>query len=304
MNKIIVYITVLAGILLLGACNLNEYPKFDDADAFVAFYGASFSVNEFEVDENNDTIIPTLRVPVRLTSLSGLPSTVGFEVIDGTAVAGRDFALKGGASVLNFDGNDPVRYIEFDVLPHIGEFTGDRVFSIALTSSGDVNMGGNDTVSVTILDQDHPLSAMLGKYTAVGTSLFNGPQSWVVTIDKDPDGDVGKVWITNFVVGGSSPSTPLYGLVDEDMTELMIPVGQTIALSSSFPSLLLSGFYGPDGEEPESEDYIPTGGNVTGIIEPGKITIQEWYGTEAFYEDGSSPGWFNILHPGVVLTKN
>ena len=82
---------------------------------------------------------------------------------------------------------------------------------------------------------------------------------------KDPAGDVNKAWITNLVAEVHA-STPLYGLVNEDMTELKIPVGQTVAVSTSYPSILFEGFYGPDGET-----NIPDGGSVTGLIEEGKF---------------------------------
>ncbi len=286
MNKIIVYITVLAGILLLGACNLNEYPKFDDADAFVAFYGTRFSVNEFEVDKNNDTIIPTLRVPVRLTSLSGLPSTVGFEVIDGTAVAGRDFALKGGASVLNFDGNDPVRYIEIDVIPHIGEFTGDLVFDIALTSSGSVNMGGNDTVSVTIMDKDHPLSAILGSYTGSGDDAWGGGvYSWSDVVFEKDESDITKIWIVN-VFSGYPSVVKVYGVVNEDMTEISVPVTQDVGT--------LYGYTGRFAAAEIPYALLPDGEKLIFSIDGGTVALTQPYqvGIQAIKADGTSAGWF------------
>lgn len=289
MNKIILYLTILASVALFGACNLNETPEFNDADAFVAFDGTRFSAEETS---------GVLKVPVRLTSLGKMSTTVTYEVIDSTAIAGRDYALSGGATVLNFDGKDPVQHIEIDILPHEGVFTGDRVFGIALKSAGELNLGGNDTVYVTILDLDHPLSAILGTYTAVGTSYFNGTESWTVTIEKDPAGDVNKVWITNLVSGGSSASTPLYGLVNEERTELKIPVGQTIAVSSSYPSILFEGFYGPDGAT-----EIPDGGSVTGLIGEDKISIQDEIGSHVYDASGASAGWYNIFQADVVLTK-
>ncbi|MDD2244946.1 MAG: Calx-beta domain-containing protein [Dysgonamonadaceae bacterium] len=287
-NKIL-YIIVLASIALLGACNLNEYPVFDDNDAFVAF-----DENRLLAEETKGV----LKIPVRLTSLNEINTTVTYELIDSTAISGRDYELSGGASVLDFDGSDPVQYIEIDILPHEGVFTGDLVFGVTLNNAGNVNLGGNDTIYVTILDLDHPLSAILGSYTALGTSYFDGTQSWQVTLEKDPAGDVNKVWITNLVAGGSSASTPLYGLVNEDMTELKIPVGQTVAVSTSYPSILFEGFYGPDGET-----NIPDGGSVTGLIEEGEISIQDEFGSHVYDDSSASAGWYNIFQADVVLTK-
>jgi hypothetical protein len=300
MNKIIVYITVLAGILLLGACNLNEYPKFDDADAFVAFQGTRFSVNEFEVDENNDTIIPTLRVPVRLTSLSGLPSTVGFKVIDGTAVAGRDFKLKGGASVLNFDGDveNAVRYIELDVIPHIGEFTGDLVFSLALTSSGEVNMGGNDTVSVTIMDKDHPLSAILGSYTGSGDDAWGGGvYSWSNVVFEKDESDITKIWIVNVFSGYPSP-LKVYGVVNEEKTEISVPVTQDVGT--------ISGYTGRFAAATIPYSLLPDGEKLIFSIDGGTVALTHPYqvGIQAINPStGVSAGWFERV-TGLKYVKN
>jgi len=289
MNKFLVYLTVLASVALFGACNLNETPEFNDADAFVAFGGISFSVEE---------TAEVLKVPVRLTSLSNLSTTVTYEVIDSTAIAGRDYELSGGATVLNFDGKDPVQQIEINILPHEGEFTGDRIFGIALKNAGNINLGSNDTVYVKILDLDHPLSAILGSYTAEGTSYYDGKVSWPVTIEKDPAGDVSKVWITNLVLDGSSPSTPLYGLVNEEKTELKIPVGQTIAVSTSYPKIIFAGYYGPDGAT-----AIPDGGSVTCLIENGKIVIQDEIASSVYDASDTFLGYFNAFQADVVLTK-
>jgi len=290
MKKIALYLSCLVVVAYFVACNLNESPKFDDADAFVAFGSASYSVSE---DSSS------FKIPVRLTSLGKKTSAVTFQVFDVSAVAGKDYQLSGGASVINFDGSDPVQYINLDIIGHPGVFTGDLKFGIALSgASNGINLGSNDTTYVTILDLDHPLAAILGDYTAVGTSYFNGTQSWAVTLAKDPGNDVTKVWITNLVAGGSSASTPLYGIVNADKTEIKIPVGQTVATSTSYPSIIFEGFYGPDGDED-----IPTGGSVTCIIGKGTIAIQDEFGSDVYDAAGVSQGWYNIFHADVVLTK-
>ena len=61
------YGLMAASMLSLASCNLNEYPEFDNADAFVAVQQTSASIAE-----NGET----LSIPVMLTSLvsSLLPS--------------------------------------------------------------------------------------------------------------------------------------------------------------------------------------------------------------------------------------
>ncbi|GHT06662.1 hypothetical protein FACS189440_14890 [Bacteroidia bacterium] len=288
MKKIAIYLSILASVTF-SACELNESPEFNDADAFVAL-----APEKTSVAENAGTFI----VSVRLTSLAAKTSTIAFEIIDSTAVQGRDFELNGGATTLTFDGSNPVQNIKFNIISHEGEFTGDRVFGIKITNGGSVNVGSKDVVYLTILDLDHPLSFILGEFTATATSYFNGTEAWTVTLSKDIS-DTKKVWITNLVAGGSSASTPVFGIVNDEKTEIKIPVGQTIATSSSYPTILLEGYYGPDGEV-----EISDGESITGLIDPnGTIHIQDEFGSHVYNASGASAGWYNIFQADGVFTK-
>ncbi len=228
MKKIKLYIGILVSLVLFGACDqLNDYPVFDDADAFVAI-----TAERFSAPENAGT----LNIPVRLTSLAAKSATVTFELIDGTAKSGEDFQLKGGASVLTFDGSDPVKSIQIDILPHTGVFTGDRSFKVILKTANGVNIGSIDTATVTINDLDHPLAAILGTYSASALNYFSGAAlSWDNTLfEKDPDGDVSKVWISGNILGtsGAGAGSKIYGIVNEDMTEISVPVHQKVVNTS------------------------------------------------------------------------
>lgn len=289
MNKILLYLTLLASVTLFGACNLNESPEFNDADAFVAFGGNSFSVEE---------TAEVLKVPVRLTSLKNLTSTVTYELIDSTAIAGRDYELSGGATVLNFDGKDPVQHIEINILPHEGVFTGDLIFGIALKSASNVSLGSNDTVYVKILDLDHPLSAILGDYAVYGPNYFsNRDDNWTVKLEKDDEGDVSKVWISNLVVAGTNQK--VYGIVNEDMTKIEIPVKQTIATSSSYNSIVLEGF---DNADINSADLLPDGSKLTMTLtqdSPIVFTMDLPFGSHIIDVDS----WYSIVLAGATFTK-
>lgn len=289
MKKIGLYFSMIASIAFLGGCELNEYPQFDDADAFVAF-----EKQQIAVKENAGT----LDVSVRLTSLKKQKSTITFEIIDSTAKEGIDFDVNGGASVLTFDGSNPVQSIQLTIKPHTGVFTGDRLFGIKITNPGTVDAGAATTTWITINDLDHPLAFILGEFTATATSYFNGAQSWTVTLSKDVS-DVKKVWITNFVVGGSSPDSPVYGTVNDEKTVIKIPVGQEIAISSTY-TVLLEGFYGPDGAT-----TIPEGGFITGLIDPnGTIHIQDEYGSHVYNKGTTTAaGWYNIFAADAVFVK-
>jgi hypothetical protein len=289
MKKVGLYFTMIASIAFLGGCELNDYPQFDDANAFVAFESEQLAVKENA---------GTLDVTVRLTSLKKISSTVTFEIIDSTAKQGVDFDLNGGASVLTFDGTNPVQSIQFTIKPHTGVFTGDRLFGIRITNPGSVDLGTTTTTWVTVNDLDHPLAFILGEFNATATSYFNGAQTWTVTLSKDPT-DVTKVWITNLVVGGSSAKSPVFGVVNDEKTTLKIPVGQEIALSETY-NVFLEGFYGPDGATD-----IPEGGFITGLIDPdGTIHIQDKFGSHVYYKSTSAAaGWYNIFAADAVFVK-
>ncbi len=290
MKKITIYISVLASIVLFfSACELNDAPEFDDANAYVAFDEENLSIAE-------DT--GTVNIPVRLTSLEGLASSVSFDFIDSTAVKGRDYNLKGGASVLNFDGSEAVQNIQVDIINNSGVFTGDLKFGIRITSSGSVNAGGIDTMWVTILDLDHPLASILGTYTVNGPNYFSGyPGTWDVTIEKDPEGDVSKVWIDNLVVSGTNQK--VYGVVNDEKTKIEIPVGQTIVTSNSYESIVLEGFDSPDVN---AANLLPTGSKLTMELtssSPVTFVMDLPFGSHII--DVNS--WYSIVLANATFTK-
>lgn len=283
MKKMKSIYALVAGTLLLASCADNEHPKFNDADAFAAFTKSAMSVNE-NVQSGE------LKIPVLFTSLAGLNKSVDFEIVDGTAAQGVNFEVTNASNTLSFTKEAPEQYITIKVNDN-DTFGGDISFSINLKESGDINLGASKTCTVTIVDDEHPLAFILGTFTGNGESYFNGATQWTLTLEKDAD-DVSKVWIGNMVPEGTS--LKVYGVVNDEKTEIRIPVGQEIAQSSAYSSITLEGFVGAEGEE-----SIPTGGNIIGTIAAdGTITIEDWFGSNI--EGGNS--WYNIMI-GAVWTK-
>ena len=249
MKKMKSIYALVAGTLLLASCADNEHPKFNDADAFAAFTKSSMSVNE-NVESGE------LKIPVLFTSLAGLNKSVDFEIVDGTAAQGVNFEVTNASNTLSFTKEAPEQYITIKVNDN-DTFGGDISFSINLKASGDINLGASKTCTITIVDDEHPLAFILGTLTGNGESYFNGPTQWTLSLEKDAD-DVSKVWISNMVPEGTS--LKVYGVVNDEKTEIRIPVGQEIAQSSAYSSITLEGFVGAEGEE-----SIPTGGNIINL---------------------------------------
>lgn len=282
----------MAAGLLLASCNINELPEYDDSNAFVAFTSSSVNVGEEEGSK---------QVDVLLTSISGIETTVNFEVAPAEtagAVEGKHYTIEGSKS-LTFKKDAPTQKITLNIIDN-DTFDGDVKFTIKLLDPEGVQLGASKTCSVTIEDDEHPLLFILGTLSAKGPSYFNGDTEWEVRIAKD-DSDLSKVWIYNLVPGGSSSSSPVYGIVNDEKTEIRIPVGQEVAVNSSYPHILLNGYYGEEGDE-----KIPTGGFISGTIaEDGTITLNDWFGSQVFSDDAAtnSLGWFNMMQAGVTLKK-
>ena len=281
----------MAAGLLLASCNINELPEYDDSNAFVAFTSSAVSVGEEEGSK---------QVEVLLTSIGGIETTVNFEVAPAEtagAVEGKHYTIEGGKS-LTFKKDAPTQKITLNIIDN-DTFDGDVKFTIKLLDPEGVQLGASKTCSVTIEDDEHPLLFILGTLSAKGVSDFNGDTEWEVRIAKD-DSDLSKVWIYNLVPGGSSSSSPVYGIVNDEKTEIRIPIGQEVAVSSSYPHILLNGFYG------DTEEKIPTGGYITGeIAEDGTISIKDYFGSQVFSDDAASNslGWYNLMDPIITLKK-
>lgn len=247
--KNITFGLVAAAALALASCS-NDQPEFNDKDAFVSFTGSSASI-----DENKGT----LQIPVLLSSLHGMDGQVDFDITPAAtagAVEGTNFTVANSSRTLTFTKDANVQNIEINVIDLAGKFTGDLAFTVTLKNPQGVNLGAENTFTVTITDLDHPLAFMLGSFTAKGESQFDGDTEWTIQIEKDAS-DVNKVWIKNLVPDGSSPNSPVYGTVNDEKTELRIPVEQYLAKSSTQYAWLYA-FGGIEGGSlvDEITDYI------------------------------------------------
>ena len=281
---------------MLASCDKNEPNVFDDKDAFVAFDAVSVTYNE---DYSKDGA--TFKIPVTLASVKGLEETVKFELVTPekkAAVAGVNYELVTTTGVLSFDAEHRTQYIEFKTIAD-GEYVGDLKFSVKLLPSETLRVGSESECTVTICDIDHPLTFMLGAYTATGVNYWNGPTTWTMTLYKDADDDH-KVWIDNLfqVDGWAAEDTRYYGIVSDDNTTLNIPFGQTseYIYSGTGKPITLLGFDGSNGYDTGSVD-------VQIIVNGNNVTLD--FGTEwGIWVWIEGAGNLNIVNPGITAEKN
>ncbi len=286
MKKIFTILSVMAMGAALTGCDLNKEPVFDDKDAFVAFGKSSASVKETD---------GTISIPVTLASLSGISTKVSYEPVDSTAKRGVDYELADGASTLTFSKENRTQNIVINILPHKGEYTGDRKFILKFKSTGDVAAGYENTCVVTISDTDHPLNFILGEYGAPATTGVFGTAyaAWTVTVEKD-EKDVSKVWLTNLDpdwIGYCKNS--VYGVVNAEKTTITIPKDQEIGYThADYGPVTLVGLDAATYEE--AGDFADL---IINISEDGStLTTANAYGT-------NSQGWWNVIDAPFTFTK-
>lgn len=287
---------LLAGTVALASCDKNLPNVFNDKDAFVAFDQTSVSYQEnYSVDG------ATFKIPVTLASVKGIEETVKFEIVtpeEKGAVAGVNYELVTTTGVLSFTAENRTQYIEFKTIPD-GAYMGDLKFIVRLLPSETLPVGSESECTVTIGDIDHPLTFMLGDYTATGVDYWDGPATWTISVYKDAEDDH-KVWIDNLFnnPGWVAEDTRFYGIVSDDNTTLNIPFGQEAeyVYSNGMPLILLGLTADLYGHDTGSVD-------VKIVVDGANVTLD--FGTEwGFWTQIKDTGNIGIILPGIKAVKN
>ena len=335
-NKI--FLGLVASALLVVGCNENELPKFDDSFAFVAFTSSSASVNEVKVVtekvngvENTTLLQDSVVLEVLCSSLSGVTASVEFEITtpavivdsikktimlpdsttkDTVIVKVTDKAAKKGVhytyyttcgndSVLSFDKENVSQKIIIKPIDN-ATFDGDKNFTITLKNVKGADLGNSNTCDITIVDDEHPLAFILGAKKASGFSYYDGDEEWTVNVLKDPDGDVTKVFLNNFI-----PFTPsysnLYGFVNDEKTELSVPACQVLEGKYYLKIRIFMEY----DENLDVDDELETGENlVASIAADGTITFPDVFIYVQAYNDkdlSDLAGTWDIMIGPIVI---
>jgi hypothetical protein len=284
------YGLMAAAMLSFTSCNINEYPEFDDSDAFLAFTSSTASIGEEQ---------GSIEIPLLLTSTSGLSASAEVEVVpDETgkgAVEGTDFTIVN--KTLSFSGLDgATQKVKINIIDN-DVFGGNKSFVLRLKDGGNVKLGAAKTCTVTIQDNEHPLAFILGTYGASADSYFSsrGHFDWDITISRD-ESDVNKVWIGDldpyFAVNGinaASGKNIFYGVVNAEKTQILVPAGQKLGYQNTELAAFVAA--DPDQDETEAENVIidiQNGGQTL-------VITNAW----GIYDDG----WWNLFRGPITLTK-
>ena len=293
---------LLAGAVALASCDKNEPNVFDDKDAFVAFDAVAVTYAEdYSVPAEEGAAPLSFKIPVTLASVKGLEETVKFEIVtpeEKGAVEDVNYKLLTTSGVLSFNAENRTQYIEFVTMTD-GEYTGDLKFTVKLLPSETLPVGSESECVVTISDIDHPLTFILGDFTASGTDYWDGPASWTITIHKDAEDDH-KVWFDNLYnnTGWIDPRTRFYGVVNDEKTVINIPFGQEseYKYSNGMPLILMgldADLYGHD-----------TGSMDVAITVDGANVSLDFGKEFGFWVQIKETGNLGIILPGITAVKN
>lgn len=284
MKKIFLLFNIFA-LCILASCNKNEFATFSDEEAFVAFGKASYAITEDGA---------RLTIPVTLASVAGIETSVTVQGVDGSAVNGVDYSVLNGG-VLNFNAQTRTANVEVEIINRAGEYTGDLNFKLQFSNLGSVKAGAQSSATVTIQDNDHPLSFILGDYTVNAVGYWDGPMSWTMTLKKDATDDT-KVWFFNIfgLSGWAADDTMFYGVVSADKSTITIPLGQTTEYTySNGKPLTLLGFDGAAGYD--------TGNIICTISNDGKnLDFGTEFGVWVWIEGA---GNLQIINAGITAVK-
>lgn len=294
MKKFIRYITAASmAVVLAASCDKNLEPVFDDANAFIAFSSKTYTLPEDG----------TLRIPVSLASVSGLEASASFKIVEDKEskvppVEGTNYQVNTIGGTLKFDAEKRTQYIELEGIVN-GIYTGDMSFFIELSTS--LDLGSNAKCKVVISDVDHPLTPILGDYVAKGTDYEYGASTWGLTLSKDADGDVQKVWFSDLANMGASwaaTTGPVYGIVNDEMTSIELSFEQD--LNDYGPYDLK--FYGFDAA---SDDYVKSGKCEVEIVwENGAVTGLKFPPEQGFYVGTEDYTILAIVTGDITAAKN
>ncbi|WP_221659870.1 Calx-beta domain-containing protein [Bacteroides salyersiae] len=286
------YLSLIGGLLLaMTSCDDNEPQSFNAEDTFVSFPNATASIDENATEP--------IKIPIVLAGLpNGETVTVNISAIttgeSSPAIEGVDFIIKNKKIV--FEGGYGTQNIEVEAIDN-DLFTGKKTFNLVITSSTPIlKETPQNSVKVSIIDDEHPWAAIIGTYNIVGFSGFDGTDLSIPVVISASDDDV-NVLNLNFGYGTLAEMN-----VEEDEGEIKISIkdnqyiGPTPKPTDNWNRYFRATHLNGD------DLYILNA--LTGSFEDGIITCEAGLGFEAIHPTtGESGGYFTLFDDGIVFNK-
>ena len=291
-------LTILATAALAASVLASCSRKVDFTELpFVYFNNSSMTIEE-------DAGI--IEIPV--LAQANTEFVVTFETVDGqkkdsntgqmipNGENGKDYAVvDNDAAILRFQPGTEQQVIKVAITDMTGILTGNKDFTIKLTSAGsEVALGGFSSCKVTIKDKDHPLNPIIGEYLATDSDGI----SWTMTFAADPDSYT-QVFVDGIVptFAGNYVGQGLRHYVEAPVTidpvtgkfSVSIPCGYTLPDPFDGHDIMIFGYDGT---------YIYVSGYQTFEQTEDGFVMEGDRGFAAIYENG---GYYLAASDATVL---
>lgn len=291
--KKLTYLILAAGLLLaFAACDDNDPQSFIAADSNASFPTPTASVNENATEP--------LEIPLALAGIKGsgkvtVTLTASSEGESSPAIEGTDFVIE-NKDISFEDGcgvqNVIVRPIDNDI------FTGKKTFRITISATSPKLLeSAESSVSVTIVDDEHPWAAIIGNHYMTGISAFDEVTEVSVPAVISASDEDTNVLNVDFGYGTLAKMS-----VEEVDGEIVVTMKDNQYIGPMpKPTGTWNRYF--RATHVEGEDLY-TMGALTGVFENGVITFEYGFGFQAIHPTtGESGGFFTLLMDGVLSTK-
>lgn len=299
------YLSLIGGLLFVFAsCDDNDPQSFNSADNHV-----SFPQRTATVDEN---ATEPLQIPIAYACTPGSGNVT--VTIKGTAegqsnpaVEGKDYIIRN--KEITFDNGSEVKHVVIEPIDN-DKFEGKKTFNIVIegTSPNLPQESAQNTVNVTIVDDEHPWAAIIGNYTITTYSVFSGNDISIPVeiVATDDDINVLAAYIWDPVPPGDYGVTiaaPVYVDIIEEDGEILVKFNddQYIGVSPK-PTNSWHPHFRATSVESDGVYYL--GEALVGIFEDNAITFEYGYGIQARNPStGVSGGLFTAYPNGIKMIK-
>jgi len=277
MKKIISNLLILAvAMIMVTSCD-DTYPiVLDDSTVVIGMSKSTLSVQE-----NGTGSFTVYLGGVTGTDATDVTLAVSVEGVTSPATEGTDYTL----STKNV--NVPVGVAAVTVTPVNNDvFTGNKQFKVSIASnSKNYPMAAQQSIVVTIVDDEHPLKVWLGTYTVEALSYGNPgawDEEWTVTTSPVA-GDPTKLALLG-ISDGTKPAIATFDTEEMTITiETPQDLGEIYGYADPYwgeiyyGTDVLFGLVGGDWADPSDGILAANSGNkLTGTIEAdGTIRIDK-----------------------------
>jgi hypothetical protein len=226
---------ILVTLTIVTGCQ-KEYPiMFDAASSVVGFSKTTLSINENATSGSFNIYLGAKAG----TAATDVTLEVSVEGIANPAVEGTDFTVSSKTVSV------PVGVTAVTVTPIDNNiFQGNKQVNLIIVSnSKNYPVADQDTLTVTLIDDEHPLKAWIGTYKVAAASYGN-PGAWDEEWTVTTSAVAGKLDQLQMVGLGNGSTIPITATIDKTNLTISFKSGQPLGTAYGSGNGAVSLYYG------------------------------------------------------------